>query len=174
MLMKREVICMNKKIMTLALGLLALGLMSSAVLSDDVSVTADVSPYITAVFQYNTVAYGTLGAGTHDTAAPDQAIGIYNVTVDTNANYKVSASGTDFSDGGGHTFGIGNLKMDTDPNKNNLSNTTAVALSGTPLVIDTGLTPSNTVNYHGYWLSIPAAQYAASYSSTVTVSLESV
>jgi hypothetical protein len=173
MVIKKEMICMNKKLLALALGLLTLGMMSGVVLSDDVSVTTDVSPYITATFNYDTVAYETLSAGTHDTAAPDQAVGIYNVTVDTNANYKVSASGTDFT-GATSSFAIGNLKMDTDTNPASLTNTTANVLTDTPQVIDTGYTPSDTVNYHGYYLSIPAGQFAEAYTSTVTVDVASV
>jgi hypothetical protein len=175
MVIKMKMICMNKKLLTFALGLLAtMGIISGVVLSDVVNVSTDVSPYITATFQYSAVSYGTLSTDTHDTTAPDQASGVYNVTVDTNANYKVSGSGTVFDDGAGHTFAIGNLKMDTDTNPASFSNTTAVTLTGAPQVIDTGMTPSDTVNYHGYYISIPAAQYAASYSSNVTVTLASV
>lgn len=165
---------MNTKLLTFAIGLLAtMGMIGGVVLSDEIDVSTDVNPYISAVFSYDAVVYGGLATGTYDTAAPEQATGLYNVTVDTNYEYKVSASGTDFT-GATSNFDIGNLKMDTDPVKTNLSNETAVALTNAPQVIDTGLLTTDTVNYHGYWLSIPAAQYAESYSSTVTVTLESV
>jgi hypothetical protein len=130
------------------------------------------APYLTAIFNYASVNYGSLSANTHDNPAPNQAIGIYNVTVDTNANYKVSASGTDFS-GSGYAFGIGNLKMDTNSTKTNLANTTAVTLSTSLQQIDAYL-PTDTINYHGFWLSIPAGQYAAAYSSTVTVNYATI
>jgi hypothetical protein len=173
MVIKRKMICMNKKLLTFALGILTLGMISGVVLSDEIDVSTDVNPYISALFEYDAVAYASLDAGTHDTAAPDQAVGIYNVTVDTNYEYEVSASGTDFT-GATSNFDIGNLKMDTDPVKGSLANTTAVTLTGAPQVIDTGLLTTDTVNYHGYWLSIPAAQYAEAYTSTVTVDVASV
>lgn len=125
--------------------------------------------YITATFNYNIVNYGQLNHNSHDNPAPNQAGGIYNVTVDTNANYKVSASGTNFTNTTTlKSFSITNLKMDTDTVKANLANTTATVLSHSLQQIDT-YTPSDTVIYNGYWLSIPAAQYAAHYNSTISV-----
>jgi len=130
-------------------------------------------PYLTAIFNYNVVIFGGLAANSHDNPAPNQLAGTYNVTVDTNANYNVSASGTQFSDGAGHTFAVSNLKMDTNSTAANLANTTAVTLSGSLQSIDI-YGSSVTTNYHGYWLSIPALQYAAAYNSTVTVEYATV
>ena len=173
MVIKRKMICMNKKL-ALAASLLAAIMLTGSVLADDITVGATVSGYLTATFQYSAVTYAPLSADTHDTAAPDQAAGAYNVTVDTNANYKVSASGTNFTDGGGHTIDIGNLKMDAQNSAGSLDNTTATVLTAAPQEIRTGLTPSDTLCYHGYYMSVPAAQYAAAYSSTVTVTLAAV
>jgi hypothetical protein len=156
----------KEKILALALTLFTL--FSSVAQADNVSVSASVQKYITVTFSYNAVSYGTLAAGTVDNATSSQALGAYNVTVDTNYAYDVKASGTDFSDGAGHTFAVSNLKFDTNPTVGNLAVGQAVALSGTPVTIDS-YAYDVTQNFHGYWLSIPSAQYAAAYTSTVTV-----
>ena len=152
-------------LLPIALALLVL----PTVHSDTVEVNVTVQGYITATFQYTAVDFGTLTAGTTDEPAPNQANGIYNVTIDANSEFKVEASGTDFSDGAGHTFAISNLKMDTDTSAANLDLANAKTLSTTSQVIDTNIPYTTTVHYHGYWLSIPSGQYQATYSSTVTV-----
>ncbi len=134
-----------------------------------VNVTATVSGYITVTFNYTEVSYGTLTAGTTNQPAPNQADGIYNCTVDTNANYGVKAYGTDFSDGAGHSFSISNLKMDTNTTAANLNIGDAVALSTSYVTIDTNIPYTETASFHGFWLSIPSGQYAATYSSTLTI-----
>jgi hypothetical protein len=138
-------------------------------LADDIAVTADVQKYISVTFNYATVPYATLTAGTNNNTAPDQASGVYNATVDTNFAYDVKANGTAFSDGAGHTFNVNNLRVDTNSTAGDLAVGSAVALSGAPQAIDS-YAYTVTDNFHGFWLSIPAAQYPASYSSTVTVS----
>ncbi|MGB9693665.1 MAG: hypothetical protein ACPLYF_02360 [Fervidobacterium sp.] len=149
--------------------LLLLPLVFPLVYAAEVSVQAQVQKYITVTFSYSAVNFGTLNAGTTDNPAPNQLNGVYNVSVDTNYAYDVKASGTDFSDGAGHTFAVSNLKMDTNSTASNLAVGSAIALSGTQQTIDSyAYTVTN--NFHGFWLSIPAGQYAASYSSTVTIS----
>lgn len=151
----------------LAFGLLAL---VPLVGSDDVTVTADVSGYITATFNYNTVSFGTLSVGTTDNAAPGNTNGWYNVTVDANANYKVEAYGSDFTGATyGDTIAISNLKMDTNSTAADLSVTDAVALSTSSQVIDTDIPYTVTTHYHGFWLTIPSDTVADSYSTTVTI-----
>jgi len=148
------------------LGLL---LALSQVKADTVEVNATVQKSISVVFQYSAVDFGSLTQGTSDNPAPNQANGIYNVTVTTNYEYKVEASGTDFSDGAGHTFAISNLKMDTNSTAGNLALGDAVALSTSTQTIDTSIPYTETTNYHGFWLTIPSNQYAATYTSTVTI-----
>jgi len=158
-----------KKIIPVVLSLMVSLLSIVPVIADDITVSATVSKYITATFEYSAVSFGSLGAGSNNNPAPNQATGIYNVTVDTNYAYRVSASGTDFSDGGSHTFNINNLKVDTNPTAGDLALSDAVTLSGSSQPIDTNIAPTETINYHGYWLSIPASQYPTTYSTTVTV-----
>jgi hypothetical protein len=149
--------------------LLALLMTSATVFADPVTVGADVDKYITATFNYASVTYGSLTAGSSNNVAPNQADGVYNVSVDTNFGYTVSASGTQFSDGGSHNFNVNNLKMDSNSTAGNLAVGSATTLSGAPQVVDT-YAYTVTDNFHGFWLSVPAGQYATSYSSTVTVS----
>jgi hypothetical protein len=157
---------MEKKLLIpLVLSLLALFSLARAA---DVTVSASVQKYISVTFSYNAVNYGTLTAGSSNNPAPNQANGVYNVSVDTNYAYDVQTYGTDFSDGAGHTFSISNLKLDTNSTASNLDVASAVALSSTAQTIDS-YAYTVTQNYHGYWLSIPAGQYAASYSGTVTI-----
>lgn len=143
------------------------------VLADDVTVQTQIQSSISVVFNYNTVNFGTLSAGTNNNPAPNQMNGIYNVTVDTNENYTLSASGTNFS-GGSYSFNINNLKMDTDSDKTNLALGNAVTLSGTPQIIDSNIDYSITPHYHAFWLSIPSGQYATSYTSTITITYANV
>jgi hypothetical protein len=154
----------------IALGLVGLVLLFSglAYAQNQLTVSASVQKYISVTFSYNTVDFGTLTSGTSDNPAHNQANGIYNVTVDTNYAYDVQAYGTDFSDGAGHSFSISNLKLDTNSTVDNLDVASAVALSSTAQTIDS-YDYTITQNYHGYWLSIPAGQYASSYSATVTI-----
>lgn len=137
--------------------------------ADPVTVSATVDSYITATFNYASISYGTLSAGSSDNPAPNQGVVPgYNISIDTNKEFKVEASGTDFSDGT-NTFGIANLKMDSDTAPASLALLSAVTLSGTPQTIDTGIAYTTTDHYHGFWLTIPSGQYANAYSSTVTV-----
>jgi len=130
------------------------------------------APYLSVTFNYASVSFGSVSSPSSDNIALNQTIGVYNVSIDTNADYSVSASGTQFSDGT-HTFAVSNLKMDTNSTAGNLALGSAVALSGSPQTIDTYAT-SITLNYHGFWLSIPASQFAESYSSTVTITYANV
>jgi len=145
-----------------------------AIAGDNVSVTTDISSYISITPQYSAVAYGTLSAGTNNNVAPNQATGIYNFTVDTNRNYTLKALGTDFSEGGGGSFEIGNLTMDSDPSAGSLAEGNSVALATTNVTIDSNIVYTVTDHYHGYWLDIPSGQKEGSYSSTVTISYENV
>jgi len=158
-----------KKLLALAILPLLLMARLATAQTGEVTVTASVSGYITVTFNYAQVNFGSLSAGTTNQPAPNQEYGVYNCTVDTNANYGVKAYGTDFSDGAGHTFSISNLKMDTNSTAQGLSLTDAVPLSTSYVTIDTNIPYTVTNSFHGYWLSIPTGQYAATYTATVTI-----
>jgi hypothetical protein len=94
----------------------------------------------------------------------------YNVSVDTNTNYAVYACGSDFDDGNGHTFSKENLKIHSDESVDGLSLASAQTFTNCGMwsqVSNGCFTPSDTVNYQGFWLSVPPAQFGGSYNSTV-------
>jgi len=155
----------------LLLSAVILSLLSLAMptFADDVSVTADVEKYVEVTPNFASVSYGPLATGSTDTAGPNQLDGVYNFTVDANFGYIVSVSGTDFTDGGSNSFDIDNLKLDTKTTAVALAVGDAVTLSGTPYAMPT-YAYTDTTNFFGFWLSIPASQYATSYSSNVTLS----
>jgi hypothetical protein len=129
------------------------------------------APYLSITYNYSSVSFGALSSPSTDNPAPNQLDGVYNVTISTNADYKVSANGTVFSDGT-HTFPVSNLKVDTNSTAGDLAVGSAVALSGAQDI--DSYSSSVTANYHGFWLSIPSSQYAGSYSSTVAVTYSNV
>jgi hypothetical protein len=143
------------------------------VIAHDVTVTSSVEKTVFSfTVNYTTVNFGTQFPGTtniHPT--PDYTTGVYNATFITNFPYRVKVMGTDFSDGAGHTFSISNLKFDTNNTASNLNPVTP--LSNTFQVIDT-YPETVTATFHGFLLSIPANQFAASYSAIVTIIYENL
>lgn len=154
------------------LGFLLLAL--SMAKADDTTVNANVTGYLDVTFNYDTVTYGSLTSPSANNTAPGTADGVYNVSVDTNQNFKVEASGTQFDDGGGHTFPVSNLRFDTDTVAGSLSAGNGKSLTGSAQTIDTGIAYTTTDHYHGYYLSIPDNQFSAAYSSTVTITYSAV
>jgi parallel beta-helix repeat protein len=122
--------------------------------------------YLSITFSYSSIDFGTLQHNTIN-PAPNQALGIYNVSVDTNSNYVVKAYGNDFTP----YLSISNLKFDTNSSVENLDINQAISLSTSSQTIDT-YPPTVTINYHGYWLNIPYGQYATTYTTTVTINYE--
>jgi len=127
--------------------------------------------YISITFNYNQVNFGTVN---HNSlvAAPNQANGIYNCTVDTNADYEVYARGYDFT--GPASLSISNLYFDTNETASNLSYSDAITLSTSDQLIDTNIPYTYTTNYHGYWLNIPYKQRAGTYNTTVVITYSNV
>jgi hypothetical protein len=160
---------MKKLLAIFPIALLLLAMPVIATNTGFVSVTASVVKYISVTFSYSSVDFFEVSAGTiNNEPTPSHTTGIYNVSIDTNYAYSIYAFGTDFSDGAGHTFSISNLKFDTDSAVSGLSINNAKALSNEGQEIDS-YDATVTLNYHGYWLSIPAGQYAGRYSSTVAI-----
>ena len=122
--------------------------------------------YLGITFNFSAVVFGALDVNTIDNPAPDQATGVYNVSVDTNQNYKVNVSATDFSGGG--SLPLSNLKLDVQNDAGSLSNTTATALQNSAQLI-ASLLKTDTLSFFGYFFSIPAGTQAGSYSSTNTI-----
>jgi hypothetical protein len=151
---------MNK----ILLALIALSLLVAPVIADQITVTADVPPYVSAVFNYNTVNYGTVQPGSTDVPAPNQANGIYNVTLKSNVNVNVTAYRSAFSPSEGLTLKFGEATT--------LSNLAPkVTLTTSSQVVST-ITAGEYTDYHGYWLTVPITQAPGTYSTTVTVTYQ--
>lgn len=132
------------------------------------------APYISITFNYSSVIFGSMTQGSANNPAQNQASGVYNVTIDTNINYEVLANATDFSDGT-YTIAIANMNMGlNETSAGNLVVGDSVQLSTSPVTIETSLSLTDTVNYHGFWLDVPNNQYASSYQSNMTVTYQSV
>jgi len=145
---------------------------SLVVATDDVTVSATVSKSFAVTFPYLAVAFGSVTQGTNDNQpSPVNSAGQYNATIDTNYDWKVSVNGTDLDDGGGHTFGVGNLTVDTNAVAGNLNPTQVVTSVKTQ--VDTYTTIGDGIlNYQGYLVDVPSYQYASAYTSTVTWTYE--
>jgi len=164
---------MDRKYLLLALPFFALMLSASSVIADNITVSASVNAGISAVFNFSTVSYGNLNRGTSDNAAPDQADGVYNVTIGTNKEFKVSGLATQFSNGG-HTFNQNNLKVGMNQTAGGLAVGDSVAVTGDSQDIETDRPATETDNFFGFWLTIPSNQYATAYSSTLTLTYANV
>lgn len=99
--------------------------------------------------------------------------------IDTGANpSNILLSGSSWSDGGSHTFGVSNTiysgiaanDLWTPGTTPSATANVEVMFSNTPL--DTLLETSNGVAANTVWLglSIPASQYGATYTQTITIS----
>jgi len=155
---------MMKKI----LPLIATLLLVTPAFATTIVVHTNVQKYISVTFNYNSVDFGTLTAGTNDNPpTPSYTTGVYNVTIDTNYDYNVSASGSNFADvTETYFFSISNLEFQVDTDTS--FDGTWYALSTSPQVVYQG-DSSDTINYHAYRLDIPSGQYATSYDAIVTI-----
>lgn len=162
---------MNKAM--LCIGIMAVALFMPVALADEIDVTTTVSSSMSAVFSYDTVAFSTLSEGTSDNAAPNQLTGAYNVTIDTNKNFNVAAYGANFT-GATSSFNINNLKMDENLAAGSLAVGDATTLSEGSQNIASNVAYTTTIDYHGFWLSIPALQFAEAYTGSVTITYSNV
>jgi hypothetical protein len=122
--------------------------------------------YLGITFNFSAVVFGALDVNTENNVAPDQATGVYNVSVDTNKDYKVNASSTDFSGGG--SLPLSNLKMDIQNDPANLAVLSSTALANSAQLIQS-LLSTDVSTFFGYFFTIPAGTEAGSYSATNTI-----
>jgi len=154
---------MNEKwliaLLPIVAGLLAI---VPVIKADDVNVTAEVPPYVSVVFNYNTVDFGSVLPGSTDVPAPGQENGIYNVTVNTNVPLNVYASRTPWSPSDVLTLKFGtNIVPPTSPQ---------VELKTTSQFVT--MISGEYTHYHGYWLTVPAYTTPGTYSTTVTITYQ--
>jgi len=157
---------MNEKwliaLLPIVAGLLAI---VPVIKADDVNVTATVPPYVSVVFNYNTVNFGSVAPGKTDVPAPGQENGIYSVSVITNVPLSVYASRTAWSPSDVLTL---KFAADTVP-----STAPQVELKTTSQLVTTVGYTGQYTHYHGYWLTIPlTAPGGVEYSTTVTITYQ--
>jgi len=148
----------------LSLLILALGLVAVPAYSDTVTVSATVSPYISVTFNYNAVDFGTVTVGSTDNhPTPDYTTGVYNVSIDTNTNYTVSAyESGDFTSNG--------LTLDFAVSSNPTVDGTFYTLgTSSQTVYTSSLTETfEGTEYHQYLLDVGDIP-TGSYSTTVYI-----
>jgi hypothetical protein len=148
-------------LLPIVVGLLAI---VPVIKADDITVTAEVPPYVSVVFNYNTVNFGTVSAtGVTDLPAPNQDSGIYNVSVTTNVQLGVNATRTPWSPSDilPLKFAHGTTLPLSVQNAGDIG--TSTIYFGPP--IPTGA----YTEYHAYWLTVPSLAPAGTYSTTVTI-----
>jgi hypothetical protein len=150
---------MGEKYLWLILPIVVALLVVPAI-ADEVTVTATVPPYVSVVFNYNTVDFGAVGPGSTDIPALNQYSGIYNVSVTSNTGFTVSAYRTAWS-----PYDILTLKFAVG---------TSVPLSP-QITLTTSYESASSFSagqytlYNAYWLSVPSDAPRGSYSTTVTI-----
>jgi len=131
--------------------------------SEQITVTAEVPTYVSVVFNYNAVSFGTVQPGTIDYPAPGNSQGLYNVTVSSNVNLNVSIHRTAWTPNDVLT-----LKFAHALSPAGLTPGVAfeVTIDGTTYSFSE---IGEFQEFHGYWLSVPSTAPAGSYSTTVTI-----
>jgi hypothetical protein len=153
---------MNEKwliaLLPIVVGLLAI---VPVIKAEDITVSASVPPYVSVVFNYNTVNFGSVAPGSTDVPAPNQNSGIYNVSVTTNVPLTVSAYRTAWSPSDVLTlkFAVG-TSVPTSPQ---------VTLTTSSQTVATLTQTGQYTHYHGYWLTVPVSTSAGAYSTTVII-----
>jgi len=153
-----------------ALPLLAILLIIPAAHSDTVTVTANVQPYLTVTFNYDTVDFGTVLAGTNDNPPiPDYTTGVYNVTIDTNQNYQVRAiEAGDFYNNGLYIY----MAVSSDPTVDGMF---TMLDTGEKVIYTSELTGAfQGTEYHQFKLNVDPNALGGSYSTTVTITYSAV
>jgi hypothetical protein len=151
---------MNGKYLWLILPIVAT-LLAIPAIAENISVTATVPTYISVVFNYNSVNFGSVAPGSTDVPAPNQNSGIYNVSVTTNVPLAVSAYRTAWSPSDVLTlkFAVG-TSVPSSPQ---------VTLTTSSQTVATLTQTGQYTHYHGYWLTVPVSTSAGAYSTTVTI-----
>ena len=148
----------------IALLPIVVGLLLVPATAEDITVTADVPYYVSVIFSYNTVNFGTVSLGVTDYPAPGTYSGIYGVLVTTNVNLKVYAYRTNWTPYEGYLT----LKFGTHYSPSELSPFSAYTLETWSQLIETTGTGS-FIHYHGYWLTVHSGTPPGNYSTTVTI-----
>jgi hypothetical protein len=123
-----------------------------------------IPPSFSVVFNYNSVDFGTV---TPNTIAEAKSIN-YNVSITTNADYKVSVNATDWS--GAKTIPANTIYFAVNDTLDKLSFVTAKQLSNA--VQQVAIFPSAvTTNYHAFYFVVPVVPIGT-YTATITITYE--
>lgn len=168
----------------LVLPILLSLLVIPVICGDDVTVNAEVQSYLEVTLSYTSIDFGTLTAGSEYNYLPNQDLGWYNATVNANSEYQVTFEPTDLTYES-YTISKDNFcfclnvtqPIPTDFLQANCwgdyatvadiacINTTA----GVTNITYTDIPYNYTINYHGFWLTIPSGQHAGTYTGTITI-----
>jgi hypothetical protein len=159
---------MNK----ILLALVALSFLVAPAIADNIPVTAEVQPFVSAIFSYNTVNFGkVLPVGL--VPAPGQELGIYNVTLTTNVYVNVTVYRDVWHPLEGED--VLALVFGDNTSLNNLAPKVSIPpiMMAPPQVVST-LPPGYYTDYHGYWLAFPPPERVppGTYSTTVTITYQ--
>jgi len=148
----------------LLLMLALLMLVAPMATGENITVTAEIQTYVSAVFNYNTVNFGQVAPGSTNVPAPNQGAGIYSVSISSNVPLTVSASRTAWTPND-----ILTLKFGVSNNPANLAPQITLTTSHQNVAT---ISEGQYTHYHGYWLSVPSNAPAGSYSTTVTITYQ--
>lgn len=175
---------MKKPSLLVGVALLAL---SSLAFAEDVDVSVDVAPYITATFSYDAISFGGVSVNTLNnpvyqvspTVDPDyydHVPGDMNVTVTTNMNYYIDMyAPSSFS--GPSYYSISNLEVafltgQTTSLYGTLNEGVLMYTSVNPFMPNiasfTVTAPGTFYDYHAYRLDVPNI-LAGTYTATITI-----
>ena len=158
---------MKKLLISLALILMLVAVMVTPVMAAEKTASVTVNEYISFTVADAGAAginFGSLDQNIPDNAEVDQGVaGAVTLTVaaETNVDCNIQTKGSgDFSDGT-HSFALSNAKWDKDS-----AVAGATAMTTSYATIDTSTAGVLKAVDVWHWLSIPAGQYAATYTAT--------
>jgi len=160
---------MKKLLISLALVLMLVAVMTTPVMAAEDSKTASVTvnEYISFTVTDAGAAginFGSLNQGTTDNPETDQGVAgavTLDVAAETNVDCNIQTRGSgDFSDGT-HSIALNNAKWDKD---SDVAGATAMTTSYATIDTSTSGVAKSVGVWH--WLSIPSGQYAAIYTTT--------
>jgi len=111
----------------------------------------------------NTISFGSVNPGTN-TGSTNQNVTITNSGSGTATN--VTIRGTDWSDGGGNTFAVGNTEWSTSA----FTYGSGTDLTTTDAAITTNLGAGNSITTY-FGVGVPQYQAASSYTQTITITM---
>jgi hypothetical protein len=158
---------MKKLVISLALALLLIAAVAIPVMADDITASVTVTEYSSVTITDNGaagLAFGSLNPGTVKQAETDTPSVTVTAAAENNTDVDIKISGTDFDDGGSNNFAIANAFWN---DANDAGTATEMKKTGVSTDTVATLSANESVDIY-HWISVPATQEAATYSSTFT------